>query len=178
MAKILFWSKKIEDDRGQRFEVIFSSVEGEGVSLRLLPRAEVARRLRGTPSSRAARIRRRLLEKKIYGHWGSWIVMSGSILVFGLIITLFIYKNIYFLAYWILAVIPLLLGATGFIDFRRLRNDRREIPGLQMSCLVCSYDISNTPLADDGCRVCSECGGAWDFAKLDARLTNKMNNTT
>lgn len=32
-------------------------------------------------------------------------------------------------------------------------------------CLACGYDLRGTPIADDGCRVCSECSAAWKFAQ-------------
>jgi hypothetical protein len=32
-------------------------------------------------------------------------------------------------------------------------------------CLTCGYDLRGTPVAGDGCRVCSECSAAWKFAR-------------
>lgn len=32
-------------------------------------------------------------------------------------------------------------------------------------CAECGYDLSGTLVAEDGCRVCSECSAAWKFAR-------------
>lgn len=47
----------------------------------------------------------------------------------------------------------------GFYEFRP-----RPIIGAmlrQWLCPACAYSLRTVPPADDGCRVCPECGGAW-----------------
>ncbi|MCC6427641.1 MAG: hypothetical protein IT435_12575 [Phycisphaerales bacterium] len=41
---------------------------------------------------------------------------------------------------------------------RSIEQLAREDPPI---CVACEYDLAGIPIADDGCRVCPECGAAW-----------------
>lgn len=63
--------------------------------------------------------------------------------------------------------LSVLLGAgAAFGGFRLIRKAPAfELVGPMLSrcrlCVVCGYDLSATPVAEDGCVDCPECGGAW-----------------
>lgn len=50
------------------------------------------------------------------------------------------------------------------------RKLRKDVDTVDPVCPACAYDLSGTPIASDGCRVCSECAAAWKFAR-DANLS-------
>jgi hypothetical protein len=45
--------------------------------------------------------------------------------------------------------------------FTRGRQRAAEAMATEGRCPSCAYDIAQLPVADDGCTICPECGGAW-----------------
>ncbi len=62
----------------------------------------------------------------------------------------------------LLAVPLLVLPIPVYRDFRHRLRRRRLL------CPECAYDLTDVAAAEDGCRVCSECGGAWRLPDADS----------
>lgn len=140
------------------------------MSLRLLSRAEVNRRLNAHPAARSAQIRRALLARRAMRPHLPWLIALYVIAVGALpVVSSVVDKGSLSAAAWVVLVVfwvgvPAVLWR---IDQRRWRREVRVLPGLAPGCLACMYDLAGVPTADDGCTVCPECGAAWDLPGID-----------
>ena len=165
MARVLSWSGTVEDDRGARFS---PRVRREDrVSLRLLSLQEVRRRRTADPARHAASLRLQLLRRR-----GQRVAIAVALIGIAVVITGFaigamiaqphdwaVFAAVLVFSYTLLGLLP-------GIDRRERARIRREQEALPPACLVCAYDLTRIPDADDGCTVCPECGAAWDSASM------------
>ncbi len=63
-------------------------------------------------------------------------------------------------AFQIFALISVALAARRALERRAERLRRELVAGGR--CASCGYDLGSTPALDDGCRICPECGSAWN----------------
>jgi hypothetical protein len=142
-----WFKKKLRDDRGARRVVTYSVP-----SFRLSPRMGAALHLQ-----------HRSVEQIARGPWLYILSIAGFILCVGLSI-----KELRDQDYsdaiggFIAALISILYipAARYFAGKLRIRANAAD-----PYCPTCGYDLTGTPVADDGCRICSECSAAWRFAR-------------
>ena len=164
MARILFFSGKVEDDRGKRFRMRTQDARHPDSLF-----AIIARRLgfnEDRPNDqiiRSALIRRALLRGKSAKlrrrRWRSWIAIPGVLM--GI-------SGVFFAAEPVPYLLVFILVATGlFLYCRQFRRWEAQLPSLPNVCVVCIYDLTGIPPESDGCTVCPECGGAWKLTPGD-----------
>lgn len=141
------WYKdKFKDDRGSRYVVTHS---GGGLS---------GRKDRQASLHVFARNIKPLVESPWF--WACRIALFALCIGLG-IKELYAREYSYALNPCVGAVLVLLSvpAVRRFVRFLRTRADATD-----PYCLACGYDLRGTTVADDGCRVCSECSAAWKFA--------------
>jgi hypothetical protein len=63
-------------------------------------------------------------------------------------------------------ILMILIGTIGWIQELRLKRVRAVRSSLRENrCPACGYSLTLTRPEEDGCRVCSECGAAWQIVE-------------
>jgi len=170
MARLVFLSGKVEDDRGARHAM--RATEARDRTSFRLTRGTISLanpEARAGPAERSLAVGRRLLRAGS----GPDINTRGfrlGLYVVEIILVLFLAASYFggssmssILLALALAVPVVWLCAE--VERRSIARDRAALDHLPPVCVACGQDLTGVPAHPDGCTVCPECGAAWRLAR-------------
>lgn len=164
MARPIFFTGRIEDDRGNRFRLsVRTAWHPDSLSYRITKRLGLHS---GTPNEQIVRsvlIRRTLLRRKrtLRRKLSRPVLIAILALVIVLMATLIAADPAPFLLMFVMCAVGCFLYQ---MQFRRWEAQLPSIPNV---CVACAYDLSGIEPESDGCTVCPECGAAWNLTQGD-----------